>query len=184
MITTDGYREKSSDTIIFMCIIEKVTAIGRVTAIGYRPAIGCNIYTKNNNNDNKFYPRGAQKGATYKVPCMEWDTVYIGETLWSLEERLKEHKRHVEKKNAKGSAIRELVIKSGHKLCGTVRGGHRLWAERGCKKSQKITSCGWTWMQAWPLAWFCSKPCNWTSHFTGHFTEVDNMQALFVTYWF
>ena len=44
MITTDGYREKSSDTIIFMCIIEKVTAIGRVTAIGYRPAIGCNIY--------------------------------------------------------------------------------------------------------------------------------------------
>ena len=39
MITTDGYREKSSDTIIFMCITEKVTAIGRVTAIGYRPAI-------------------------------------------------------------------------------------------------------------------------------------------------
>ena len=28
-----------------MCIIEKVTAIGRVTAIGYRPAIGCNIHT-------------------------------------------------------------------------------------------------------------------------------------------
>ena len=44
MITTDGYREKSSDTIIFMGIIEKVTAIGRVTAIGYRPAIGCNKY--------------------------------------------------------------------------------------------------------------------------------------------
>ena len=44
MITTDGYRGKSSDTIIFMCIIEKVTAIGRVTAIGYRPAIGCDIY--------------------------------------------------------------------------------------------------------------------------------------------
>ena len=40
------YREKSSETIIFMCIIEKVTAIGRVTAIGYRPAIGCNIYIK------------------------------------------------------------------------------------------------------------------------------------------
>ena len=33
MITTDGYREKSSDIIIFMCIIEKVTAVGRVTAI-------------------------------------------------------------------------------------------------------------------------------------------------------
>ena len=44
MITTDGYREKSSDTIIFTCIIEKVTAIGTVTARGYRPAIGCNMY--------------------------------------------------------------------------------------------------------------------------------------------
>ena len=40
---TDGYREKSSDRIIFMCFFEKVTAIGRVTAIGYRPAIGCDI---------------------------------------------------------------------------------------------------------------------------------------------
>ena len=29
-----------------MCFIEKVTAIGRVTAIGYRPAIGCDIYVK------------------------------------------------------------------------------------------------------------------------------------------
>ena len=48
VITTDGYREKSSDTIIFMCIIEKVTAIGRVTAIGYRPAIGCNMYNTEN----------------------------------------------------------------------------------------------------------------------------------------
>ena len=27
-----------------MCFIEKVTAIGRVSAIGYRPAIGCDIY--------------------------------------------------------------------------------------------------------------------------------------------
>ena len=43
-IITDGYREKSSDRIIFMYFIEKVTAIGRVTAIGYRPAIGCDIY--------------------------------------------------------------------------------------------------------------------------------------------
>ena len=42
---TDGYREKSSDRIIFMHIIEKMTALGRVMAIGYRPAIGCDIYS-------------------------------------------------------------------------------------------------------------------------------------------
>ena len=47
---------------------------------------------------------------------MECDAVHIGETLWNLDEGLKEHKRHVKKKNAKGSAIAEHVIKSGHKI--------------------------------------------------------------------
>ena len=39
MITTDGYREKSSDTIIFMCIIEKVTAIDRFQVSHFRPVV-------------------------------------------------------------------------------------------------------------------------------------------------
>ena len=42
--------------------------------------------------------------------------MYIGETLRNLDGRLKEHKRHVEKKSAKGSAIAEHVIKSGHEI--------------------------------------------------------------------
>ena len=39
-----------------------------------------------------------------------------GGTLQNLEEGLKEHKRHVEKKNAKGSVIAEHVIKFGHEI--------------------------------------------------------------------
>ena len=44
VIITDGYREKTSDRI--MSIIEKVTAIGRVTTIRYRLAIRCNLYIR------------------------------------------------------------------------------------------------------------------------------------------
>ena len=47
---------------------------------------------------------------------MECDAVYIGEKLRNLDERLKEHKRHVEKKSAKGSTIAEHVIKSGPEI--------------------------------------------------------------------
>ena len=46
---------------------------------------------------------------------MECDAVYIGETLRNLE-RLGEHQRHVEKKDPKGSAIAEHVIKTGHTI--------------------------------------------------------------------
>ena len=38
-----------------MCFIEKVTAIGRVTAIGYRPAIGCDIYTEEKKRREAVY---------------------------------------------------------------------------------------------------------------------------------
>ena len=40
-----------------MCFIEKVTAIGRVTAIGYRPAIGCDIYIPSFNSASRSGPR-------------------------------------------------------------------------------------------------------------------------------
>ena len=42
---------------------------------------------------------------------MECDAIYIGETLQNLEERLREHQGHVEKKDLKGSAIAEHVMK-------------------------------------------------------------------------
>ena len=59
-------------------------------------------------------PEKSRKGVIYRVPCMECDAVYIGETLRYLEERLREHKRHVEKNDPKNSAIAEHVMKTGH----------------------------------------------------------------------
>ena len=61
-------------------------------------------------------PEKSRKGVIYRVPCKECDAVYIGETLHNLEERLKEHKRHVEKSDPKGSAIAEHVLKTGHSI--------------------------------------------------------------------
>ena len=61
-------------------------------------------------------PEKSRKGVIYRVPCKECDAVYIGETLRNLEERLKEHKRHVEKSDLKGSAIAEHVLKTGHSI--------------------------------------------------------------------
>ena len=60
-------------------------------------------------------PEKSRKGLIYSVPFMECDAVYIGETLRNLE-RLREHQRHVEKKDLKGSAIAEHVIKTGHTI--------------------------------------------------------------------
>ena len=85
----------------------------------------------------------AVKSVIYKVPCMECDAVYIGETLRNLDERLKEHKRHVEKKSAKGSAIAEHVIKSGHEIAwdrAEVIDYEQKWGARKIKESLHIKS--------------------------------------------
>ena len=51
-----------------------------------------------------------------RVPYMECDPVYIGEAPRNLEERLREHQRHVEKKDPKGHEIAEHVMKTGHTI--------------------------------------------------------------------
>ena len=66
--------------------------------------------------------------------------MYIGETLRNLDERLKEHKRHVEKK---GSAIAEHVIKSGHQIAwdrAEVIDYEQKWGARKIKESLHIKS--------------------------------------------
>ena len=40
----------------------------------------------------------------------------LEKTLRNLEERLKEHKRHVEKNDPKGSSIAEHVLKTGYSI--------------------------------------------------------------------
>ena len=69
--------------------------------------------------------------------------MYIGEKLRNLHERLKEHKRHVEKKSAKGNAIAEHVIKSDHEIAwgsAEVIDYEQKWGARKIKESLHIKS--------------------------------------------
>ena len=86
-------------------------------------------------------PEKSRKGVIYRVPCKECDAVYIGETLRNLEERLKEHKRHVEKSDPKGSAIAEHVLKTGHSIAwdkAQVIDYEQRWGARKIKESLHI----------------------------------------------
>ena len=46
-------------------------------------------------------PKESKRRAVYKIPCADYDTVYIGETGWSLNERIKEHKYAVNRGDRK-----------------------------------------------------------------------------------
>ena len=86
-------------------------------------------------------PEKSRKGVIYRVPCKECDAVYIGETLRNLEERLKEHKRHVEKSDLKGSAIAKHVLKTGHSIAwdkAQVIDYEQRWGARKIKESLHI----------------------------------------------
>ena len=88
VIVTDGYREKSSDRINFMCIIEKVTAIGRMTAIGYRLAIWCNIYVLERFRNFHFTDRITYWPSVKSIRNLQFHAssaqlyVYVWCTLW------------------------------------------------------------------------------------------------------
>ena len=88
-----------------------------------------------------FDPGEVKEGVIYRVPCRECDAVYIGETLRSLEERLKEHKRHVEKSDPKGSAIAEHMLKIGHSIAwdkAQVIDYEQRWGARKFKEALHI----------------------------------------------
>ena len=48
-----------------------------------------------------------KKGVVYETPCGECQQPFVGETLRTLEERVREHRRHVQKGNVLQSAVAE-----------------------------------------------------------------------------
>ena len=52
-------------------------------------------------------PPENQKGVVYEVPCKDCGATYTGETLRTIEHRLKEHKRSTEKGDFTSSAVAE-----------------------------------------------------------------------------
>ena len=91
--------------------------------------------------------------------------MFLREMPRNVEEDLKEHKRHLEKKNANGSTIAEYVIKSGHKIAwdrAKIMDYEQKWGARKIKESLHIKS-KWANRQpmnrdagSWPLARFDS----------------------------
>ena len=60
-------------------------------------------------------PKLDKKGVVYKVPCGDYNHVYISETRRTLRKRLTEHKAAVKKCNTK-NGIAVYVWKSGHQV--------------------------------------------------------------------
>ena len=79
-------------------------------------------------------PEKSRKGVIYRVPCKDCDAVYFGETLRNLEERLREHQRHIEKNDLEGSAITEHVLKTGPRNRLGQSACDWLWAAMGSQK--------------------------------------------------
>ena len=52
-------------------------------------------------------PMKKKKGVVYEIPCGECQLSYVGETLRTLEDRVREHRRHVQKGNVLQSAVAE-----------------------------------------------------------------------------
>ena len=79
----------------------------------------------------------------FNVPSLECDAVCIRRTLLHLEERLKENKRHVEKKNARVPRLQIMSSTLVTKLRGTrveVIGYKEKWAVRKSKNRWMWTS--------------------------------------------
>ena len=61
-------------------------------------------------------PSENQKGVVYGVPCKDCRASYTGETLRTIEHRLKEHKRSTEKGDFTSSAAAEHAWQQNHTI--------------------------------------------------------------------
>ena len=84
-------------------------------------------------------PASKQTGMVYEMSCLDCPGKYVGETLRSLETRVKEHMRHAKPGGRfDQSAIAEHVHKDGHKI---DRGNVKIlsredkWWDRKVKES-------------------------------------------------
>ena len=55
-----------------------------------------------------------KSGVVYRIPCASCPASYIGQSGWTLEQRIKEHKRAVINADFNSSALAEHAWKSGH----------------------------------------------------------------------
>ena len=61
-------------------------------------------------------PTNKQKGVVYEIPCGECELTYVGETLRTVTDRVKDHRRAVVKDDIQASAIATHVWQEEHKI--------------------------------------------------------------------
>jgi len=57
-----------------------------------------------------------EEGVIYRVDCKDCKKIYIGETKFTIEKRIKQHKKDVEFERVENNAIAKHVKEKGHRI--------------------------------------------------------------------
>ena len=68
------------------------------------------------NKKGKKGREGEEEGVIYKVNCKDCDKVYIGETNFAIEKRIKQHKKNVEFGRVENNVIARHVKEKEHQI--------------------------------------------------------------------
>ena len=86
-------------------------------------------------------PTKKKKGVVYEIPCGSCEEVYVGETLRTVDDRVKEHKRHTAKGEVLQSAVAEHAREKEHTIAwDSARIVDRAggWTQRKVKEALHI----------------------------------------------
>ena len=89
-------------------------------------------------------PKDQARGVIYSIPCKDCDKLYIGETKRKFNTRLREHKKAVEQKHPKKSALAEHCLQSGHAISwesSTILRTSTSWRNRRLLEAWEINTC-------------------------------------------
>jgi hypothetical protein len=141
----EGEKIKPDGTLIIPYIARLGETISRIAKkINIRM-----VFTSKSTLRNKlvhFKPKSdtPTKGMIYKIPC-ECGKVYIGETGRTLDTRLQEHKRSVQKRDPDISKLAEHAITMGHRFLWTdaeIIGRETNWKAREFQEAAEIYKAG------------------------------------------
>ena len=68
--------------------------------------------------------------SVYRIPCKDCDKSYVGQTLRTLDRRIKEHHRSVITGDCDSSALAEHAWTSYHQIAWTILHQHQRWFQR------------------------------------------------------
>ena len=89
-------------------------------------------------------PKDQARGVIYSIPCQDCDNLYIGETKRKFNTQLREHRKAVEQKHPKKSALAKSCLQSGHAISwgsSTMLRTSPSWQNRCLLEAWGINTC-------------------------------------------